>query len=160
MSDEFPSPMEQPEDPYDGVAPADEDFLEEFFRNGTSPMWYPSPVEPKESDPDVTDSAKQLESEVVRSRRLANDRIEQANKQRGIFLIFTIAVASIPVVLGSIGFIVLVCKSGSSDMNIIAPAFFTSVVAELIAMSIILAKYLFPDSGSIADQKNTGDEVN
>lgn len=144
--DRPPLPEEPPEDFWDSMDEEDEAFLEENF-SAPPHTWFPTEIELGDPDPNVTEAARELEDEVTRRQKLENDQLEQANGQRAVFLRFTITAAAVPIIASSLCFIWLVITADSKDMTIIAPAFFASVVAEVIGMSIILAKYLFPAQG-------------
>lgn len=65
------------------------------------------------------------------------------------FFWFTIVLVSVPVVVSSVGFTWLLVLDRMTDT--IATAFFASVVGEVIGLSIIIGKYLFPNNGGVED---------
>lgn len=92
-------------------------------------------------------TADKAESYWDKRREAEIDRIKGDNKQRRHFFVFVMAATGIPVTTASWVMYKLVDSGLAHDSVVIA--FFASVVAEVIGLSVILANYLFPKNGSL-----------
>lgn len=94
-------------------------------------------------DVEVDAETKSMEGELLRKEKIRNDELENRVAHQKQFFIFALVIIGIPVVVASIGFLILVCKKDPGDVTY--AAFFASVVAEVIGLSYILGNYFFPN---------------
>lgn len=90
---------------------------------------------------DAMSEAKYLSEK--RTAEIARKKLNRVMQQ--LFFWFTIVLVSVPVVVSATGFIWLTVTDRMTDT--IAAAFFASVVGEVIGLSVIIGKYLFPNNG-------------
>ena len=105
----------------------------------------------KQGDGDVSSDADDTLDYIKKRRAAEITRLEEDNKQRKWFFRFVLAVTAVPVIVASLAMIAYVFGEGNSEAVYIG--YFTSVVVEVIGLSIVIANYLFPRNGSI--QKGT-----
>lgn len=96
-------------------------------------------------DQDVEDDALTEKKFLAQSRREEIEQRKFNRKMQGRFFVFAVLLVSVPVVISAIGFTWLIVTDRMTDT--IAAAFFASVVGEVIGLSMILGKYLFPENG-------------
>lgn len=149
--DDFPEPPEPPEPPEDLVAyweqldsfrdSPDLDLSEEWG----GPSERATETDAASQDVDVKSDAEDREGY---QKQLRAAHISQLNTDREMqqkFFKFAAAIIGAPVVTASAGFTWMVVAGDMTET--IAAAFFASVVAEVIGLSFVLGKYLFPDGG-------------
>lgn len=157
-----------PDDDFDDVPPPpdypeswdilDEDDLEWIEIAASGPPGFTperqaisqSSAEDLKTDVQISSDAEHREEQITRLREARVLREEDDNKRRNLFFQFALIIVGIPVAVASISMFKLAIF-GDPDTNVVI-AFFASVVVEVIGISAIIARYLFPSGGNDANE--------
>lgn len=90
------------------------------------------------------------EEKYLEEMRDAEVRQKKLNRaMQRTFFAFALLLVGVPVLVAAMGFVWMVVQDRMTDA--IAAAFFASVVGEVIGLSMILGKHLFPENGLNGD---------
>lgn len=109
----------------------------------------------QQDDDDVSDAADEALDYLRKRHEAEIERLKTDNKQRKWFFKFVLGITGIPVLVASLALVRVAWDGEVSDTVLVS--FFASVVVQVIGLSIIVANYLFPKTGSIREIE-PGDE--
>ena len=101
----------------------------------------------KRGDGDVSKAADDALKYMNERRAAEIARLKMDNEQREKFFKFVLLITGIPVLVAAGALVRVVWDGDVGDSVLIG--FFASVVVEVIGLSIIVANYLFPKTGSV-----------
>lgn len=108
------------------------------------------------SDDDNDEEAVEALNYLKQRHKAEIDRLEADNGQRKWFFRFVLFVTALPVIVASVAMTKYVWTGGNSEAIYIG--YFTSVVVEVIGLSIVIANYLFPRNGSLQTETEEGND--
>lgn len=102
------------------------------------------------TDVQISSDAENREKQITRLREARVRLEEDDNRRRNRFFHFALFIVGIPVAVASVSMLKLTIFD-TPDANVVI-AFFASVVVEVIGISAIIARYLFPSGGNGASE--------